>query len=85
MIVRKIVTGDFESVLELNHKSVSVLSPMDKSKLMKLIEMSGLSLVVDDGNKIAAFLLAFTHGADYESTTINGLIHNMIRFYTLIE
>lgn len=67
MIIRKILGEDIESILELNQKSVKVLSPMDKDKLLKLIQMATLSVVVEENNQVAAFLLAFSSGAEYES------------------
>lgn len=67
MIIREILAKDLETILELNEKSVKVLSPLDKGKLIRLINMSALAVVVEDENQIAGFLLAFSHGVQYES------------------
>lgn len=67
MIIRQILTTDIEAILELNEKSVQVLSPMDKNKLLRLIELSAISVVVEDTKQIAGFLLAFTQDVQYES------------------
>jgi len=67
MIIRDILNKDIETILELNEKSVNVLSPMDKSKLLRLIEVSALSVVIEQENDVAGFLLAFTNSTTYES------------------
>jgi predicted GNAT superfamily acetyltransferase len=67
VIIRQILAKDIETILELNEISVKVLSPMDKSKLLRLIEMSALSIVVEEADQVAGFLLAFTDNVEYES------------------
>ncbi|MFQ3219271.1 MAG: putative GNAT superfamily acetyltransferase [Paraglaciecola sp.] len=67
VIIRKILAQDIDTILELNEKSVKVLSPMDKNKLLRLMEISALSAVVEEANQVAGFLLAFTHDVQYES------------------
>lgn len=67
VIIRTILDKDMETILELNEQFVKVLSPMDKSKLVRLIEMSAISVVIEEDDRIAGFLLAFTQGVKYES------------------
>ncbi len=67
MIIREILSKDIDTVLELNEKFVDVLSPMDKSKLLRLIEISELSVVIEDENQIAGFLIALIENVEYES------------------
>jgi hypothetical protein len=67
MIIREILNKDIDTILALNEQSVRVLSPMDRSKLLRLIEVSALSVVIEEENKIAGFLLALTNGVQYES------------------
>ncbi|WNC72859.1 GNAT family N-acetyltransferase [Thalassotalea psychrophila] len=80
MIIREILAKDMETILELNEKSVKVLSPLDKSKLIRLINMSVLSVVVEDENQIAGFLLAFSQGAQYESINYEWFNQNYASF-----
>ncbi|WP_375322455.1 GNAT family N-acetyltransferase [Aliivibrio logei] len=67
MIIRAILEKDIDTILELNEQFVHVLSPMNKSKLIRLIEMSAISVVIEEDNHIAGFMLAFTQGVKYES------------------
>ncbi|MFB1014912.1 MAG: putative GNAT superfamily acetyltransferase [Alteromonadaceae bacterium] len=67
MIIRKILNKDIDTILKLNEKSVKVLSPMDKSKLLSLIDVSSLSIVIEEKNEVAGFLLALTNDAQYDS------------------
>lgn len=67
VMIREMLAKDIETILALNEKSVKVLSPMNKSKLLRLIEISALSVVVEEENQVAGFLLAFTHDVQYES------------------
>ena len=67
MKIRRILAQDVDVILELNEKSVKVLSPMDNSKLQRLIEQAALALVVEQDKQVAGFLLAFTSGITYES------------------
>ena len=80
MIIREILNKDIETILELNEKSVNVLSPMDKSKLLRLIEVSALSVVIEQKNEVAGFLLAFTNGAIYESINYQWFNNNYTAF-----
>lgn len=66
-MIRQILAKDIETILELNAISVNVLSPMDNTKLQHLIASSALSVVVEEANQVAGFMLAFTQGADYDS------------------
>ena len=67
MKIRQISTKDIDTILQLNKISVKVLSPLDKSQLLELIEMAALSVVIEADNEIAGFLLCLTNGQDYSS------------------
>lgn len=67
MIIRKMLSKDIDTILELNEKFVDVLSPMDKGKLLNLIEISALSVVIEDENQLAGFLIALIENVEYES------------------
>jgi len=80
MIIREILNKDIETILELNEKSVNVLSPMDKSKLLRLIEVSALSVVIEQENDVTGFLLAFTNSTTYESVNYQWFNNNYTAF-----
>ena len=80
MIIREILNKDIETILELNEKSVNVLSPMDKSKLLRLIEVSALSVVIEQENDVTGFLLAFTNSTTYESINYQWFNNNYTAF-----
>lgn len=67
MIIRDILNKDIDTILKLNEQFVDVLSPMDHSKLLRLIKMSTVSVVIEDENQIAGFLIAFAENIEYES------------------
>jgi predicted GNAT superfamily acetyltransferase len=67
MIIRPIVSNDIDTILELNENSVEVLSPLDRTKLLHLIDISTLALVVEETHQVAAFLIGLSHGATYDS------------------
>ncbi len=63
--VRNIQASDTGAILMLNKRSVSSLSPLDLTKLERLIETAKISKVLEAENsrgkiQVAAFLLAFT-------------------------
>ena len=58
---------DFEAILVLNAESVHFLSPLDMARLATLHERASLHLVGEVDGQVAAFLLAFREGADYDS------------------
>jgi len=80
MIIREISANDIEAILVLNEKSVQVLSPIDKGKLLRLIEISALSVVVEEANQVVGFLLAFSNDAQYESINYQWFNQNYERF-----
>ena len=67
MIIRPVESKDINTILELNEKSVKVLSPLNRSALLGLIEMSILTVVVEEDHQVAGFLIGLTHGVAYES------------------
>ncbi|MGF1807134.1 GNAT family N-acetyltransferase, partial [Aliivibrio sifiae] len=67
MIIREILSKDIDTILELNEKFVDVLSPMDESKLLRLIEISALSVVIEDEGQTVGFLIALIENVEYES------------------
>jgi predicted GNAT superfamily acetyltransferase len=67
MIIRPVESKDIDTILELNEKSVKVLSPLNRPALLGLIEMSILTVVVEEDHQVAGFLIGLTQGVAYES------------------
>lgn len=66
-MLRDATPTDWPAVLALNEDSVAVLSPLDEARLSKLAAASCYFKVWEHESKVAAFLLAFRKGADYDS------------------
>lgn len=66
-MIRDAVPADFRAILELNAESVHFLSPLTAERLDLLHRMATYHKVVEEGGAVAAFLLAFREGADYDS------------------
>jgi hypothetical protein len=67
MHLRPVSPADFPALLALNAESVRFLSPLDASRLAHLHAQCSWQRVLEDADGIAAFLLAFAPGADYDS------------------
>ncbi|CAM4415813.1 GNAT family N-acetyltransferase [Vibrio agarivorans] len=67
MVIRDILSKDLDTILALNEQFVKVLSPMDKSKLLRLLDISYVSVVIEDENQVLGFLIALTEHKEYES------------------
>ena len=66
-MIRNTVAADFPGVLALNAESVHFLSPLDETRLRRLHLHAAYHRVVEIEGRVAAFLLAFREGADYDS------------------
>jgi len=66
-VVRDAVATDHPAILALNHRYVELLSPLDAARLARLDAQATYHRVVEDDGRVAAFLLAFREGADYDS------------------
>ncbi|HEY2034770.1 MAG TPA: GNAT family N-acetyltransferase [Rhizomicrobium sp.] len=64
-ILREATKDDWPSILALNEEAVHFLSPMDEARLAKWSAAASYLRVVEQGGRIAAFLLAFRKGDDY--------------------
>ena len=80
MIIREIDRNDSEAILQLNELSVEVLSPLDDSKLQRLLQMSALSVIAELSDQVAGFMLALTQGAAYESPNYQWFSNNYENF-----
>jgi hypothetical protein len=66
LTIRDAQRRDWPAVLALNAASVELLSPMDAARLAGLAAAACHFRVVERGGAVAAFLLAFRKGADYD-------------------
>ena len=81
MIIRPIESKDIEAILELNEQSVKVLSPLDRNALLSLIGLSTLSVVMEEDQQVAGFLIGLTHDAVYESINYAWFNNQYDRFF----
>jgi predicted GNAT superfamily acetyltransferase len=65
-LLRDAARPDWPSILILNEESVHFLSPMDEAKLAKWSAAASYLRVIEEAGQVAAFLLAFRRGDDYE-------------------
>ena len=66
-LIRDITAADHPAILDLNRRYVELLSPMDARRLAHLDAQAAYHRAVEKNGRIAAFLLAFREGADYDS------------------
>jgi predicted GNAT superfamily acetyltransferase len=66
-MIRDAAVPDFPAILALNSESERFLSPMDASRLSHLHREAAYHRVLETGSTVAAFLLGFREGADYDS------------------
>ena len=66
-VVRDATAADHPAIVALNRRYVELTSPMDARRLAHLDAQSACHRVVEGGGDVAAFLLAFREGADYDS------------------
>lgn len=66
-MIRDARTADFPAILALNAESEHFLSPMSAARLAHLHAEAAYHRVVEVDAQVAAFLLAFREGADYDS------------------
>ncbi|MBB3169917.1 GNAT family N-acetyltransferase [Simiduia aestuariiviva] len=78
--IRAFESGDSEAVLALNKASVQFLSPMDAERLQLLRAHSALFWVAENNEGVVGFLLAFTHGAAYDSPNYRWFNARLQRF-----
>jgi uncharacterized protein len=66
-MLRDATDSDWPAILALNEGSVHFLSPMDAARLVQLASAACVLRVVEQDGKLAAFLMGFRKGADYDS------------------
>ena len=66
-MIRDVTASDFDALLRLNLASEHFLSPMNRARLEFLQRQAAYCRVVWRDAEVAAFLLAFREGVDYDS------------------
>ena len=80
-VIRPAGAADHDRILALNLESEEMLSPMDAARLRALDAMSAYHrVVVDEAGEVAAFLLAFREGAEYDSPNYRWFVQHYPRF-----
>ena len=79
-VIRDATPADFAAILELNAASVEYLSPLTPERLDRLNRMSAYHRIVDDHGCVAAFLLAFREGVDYDSPNYEWFVERYPHF-----
>ena len=66
MTIRDLKKTDWPAILRLNEESVHFLAPMDEAKLAKWSAAASYFRVVELEGQVAAFLMGFRKGDDYD-------------------
>jgi predicted GNAT superfamily acetyltransferase len=66
-LLRPITDADVPRVLELNHRHVELLSPMDADRLARLRAWASRADVIVADGEVAGFVLVFSPGSGYDS------------------
>ena len=66
-MLRDAAPSDWPAILELNEADVHFLSPLSAARLTQLAAAACYLRVVEEQGTVAAFLLGFAQGADYNS------------------
>lgn len=80
MTLREAGAADFPAILALNQAYVAVLSPLDDSRLRALHACAALHRVIEQDGGIAAFMLAFREGAEYDGANFCWFARRYERF-----
>ncbi len=81
MLIRDATPADFVAILRLNEESVQFLSPLDTTRLAALHSASSYHRVVEIDDQVAAFLLVFREGADYDSPNYQWFVQHYPAFW----
>ena len=66
-MLRDATPSDWPAILALNEGDVHFLSPLDAARLTQLAASACYLRVLEEQGTVAAFLLGFAQGADYDS------------------
>jgi uncharacterized protein len=80
MILTQAVQTHFADILALNEGSVHFLSPLSAQRLEHLHQQAAYHKLVLEGERVAAFLLAFAPGSSYDSINYQWFEARLTRF-----
>jgi predicted GNAT superfamily acetyltransferase len=78
--LRDAMPQDFRAILALNAESVHFLSPLNPARLADLHAQAAYHRVLECDGAVAAFLLAFREGADYDSPNYRWFVEHCGQF-----
>lgn len=78
--IRDATAADHAAIVALNLESEALLSPMDGERLRQLEREAAYHRVAANDEGVAAFLLAFREGADYDSPNYRWFAAHYDRF-----
>ncbi|MDL2293133.1 GNAT family N-acetyltransferase [Ruminococcaceae bacterium OttesenSCG-928-D13] len=67
MVFRKATVEDYPAILKMNEELVHFLAPMDEALLTTLHGQSALTAVIEEDERVAAFMILLREGQDYDS------------------
>ena len=79
-MIRDANPADAPAILALNLESEALMSPMDALRFAQLRDMAAYLRVAEDESGVAAFLLAFREGTDYDSPNYRWFTERYERF-----
>ncbi|HSV41108.1 MAG TPA: GNAT family N-acetyltransferase, partial [Nocardioidaceae bacterium] len=82
-LLRPVIVDDVHQVLELNHRNVELLAPMDAVRLSELQVLADRCDVVDVDGAFAGFVITFGPGATYDSENYRWFAGRHDDFYYL--
>jgi uncharacterized protein len=65
-VLRPITPRDHDSVLALNERHVELLAPLDRPRLLELVEAADRADVIDMDGEFAGFVITFASGSSYD-------------------
>lgn len=78
--IRDANAADHAAILALNLESEALVSPLDAERLAQLDTQAAYHRLVELDGQVAAFLLAFREGADYDSPNYRWFAEHYERF-----
>lgn len=81
--LRPVEDTDFADVLDLNHRNVDLLAPMDRTRLEELQTLADRCDVLELDGEFAGFVITFGPGTSYDSENYRWFASQHDDFYYL--
>ena len=82
-LLRPATDADVQDVLELNHRNVEMLAPMDETRLRELQSLADRCDVLEVDGGFAGFVITFGPGTSYDSENYRWFAEQHDDFYYL--